>query len=302
MERLYWVLHPQRMLSSVNNFTLLAIPFFVLAGELMNAGGITERLLRFSRNLVGHLKGGLAYVNVVIGLFLGSIVGSANAEAAIRSKMVVPEMEKDGFDRPFAAALTATSSTIGPIHPPSMTFIIYGVVASASIGGLFMAGIIPALLIAAVHFVIIYLYARKRKFTTHPFPGLKEITTSFIQSIPALSIPIIILGGIYSGWFTPTESGAIACFVAIIIGMFYYKTLKLKDFPKIFFNTGVITASVTFIIASANILGWSLSIEQIPQQIASFFMSFTDNPIVVLLIINIILLIVGMFMETTAAI
>lgn len=292
----------QRMLSSVNNFSLLAIPFFVLAGELMNAGGITNKLLKFSKSLMGHFKGGLAYVNVIIGLLLGSIVGSANAEAAIRSKMVVPEMEKDGFDRSFAAALTATSSTIGPIHPPSMTFIIYGVVASTSIGGLFMAGIVPAFLIAIVHFILIYFYVRKRNFAKHAKPNVKEFTISFLDAVPALLVPVIILGGIYSGWFTPTESGAIACVAAIIIGKFYYKTLRMKDLPSIFLSTGIITASVTFIIASANILGWSLSIEQIPQQISSFLLGLTDNVLIILLIINIFLLFVGMFMETTAAI
>lgn len=292
----------QRMFSSVNNFTLLAIPFFVLAGELMNAGGITDKLLKFSRNLMGHFKGGLAYVNVIIGLLLGSIVGSANAEAAIRSKMVVPEMVKDGFDKSFASALTATSSTIGPIHPPSMTFIIYGVVASTSIGGLFMAGIIPAILIAIVHFVIIFFYVRKRKFNTHQRATLNEFFKSFAEAIPALMIPVIILGGIYTGWFTPTESGAIACVVAIIIGKYFYKTLKWGDLPKVFLSTGIITASVTFIIAAANILGWSLSIEQIPQQISTFLLGMTDNLFIILLIINLFLLFVGMFMETTAAI
>ncbi|WP_066307382.1 TRAP transporter large permease [Bacillus sp. FJAT-29814] len=291
----------QRMLSSVNNFTLLAIPFFVLAGELMNAGGITARLLDLSRNLVGHLRGGLAYVNVLIGLFLGAIVGSANAEAAIRSSTIVPEMEKDGFDRRFAAALTTTSSVLGPIHPPSMTFIIYGVVASTSIGALFMAGILPAFLIAAIHFIIVYFYARKRNFEVRKFPPVKQIFLSFLRALPALSIPIIILGGIYSGAFTPTEAGAVACFVAILVGMFYYKTLKISDFPKIFLRTGLITSTVTFIIATANILGWSLALEQIPQQMANYLLTLSDNPYIILFIINILLLIIGMFMEVTAA-
>ncbi|MCM3766306.1 TRAP transporter large permease [Neobacillus niacini] len=291
----------QRMLSSVNNFTLLAIPFFVLAGELMNAGGITARLLDLSRNLVGHLRGGLAYVNVLIGLFLGAIVGSANAEAAIRSSTIVPEMEKDGFDRKFAAALTTTSSVLGPIHPPSMTFIIYGVVASTSIGALFMAGILPAFFIAAIHFIIVYFYARKRNFKVRKFPPVKQIFLSFLRALPALSIPIVILGGIYSGAFTPTEAGAVACFVAILVGMFYYKTLKLSDFPKIFLRTGLITSTVTFIIATANILGWSLALEQIPQQMANYLLTLSDNPYIILFIINILLLIIGMFMEVTAA-
>lgn len=291
----------QRLFSGINNFSLLAIPFFVLAGELMNASGITAKLLAFSRNLVGHLKGGLGYVNVLIGLFLGAILGSANAEAAIRSSTVVPEMEKDGFSRKFASALTATSSVIGPIHPPSIVFIIYAVVASSSVGALFLAGIIPAFLIAFAHMVVIYFYARKKNLDTRPFPSFKKLGKSFLESVPALLIPVVILGGIYSGIFTATESGAIACLVAIIVGMFYYKSLKLSHFPKIFFNAGLITSSVMIIIATANILGWSLTIEQLPQKMAEALLTISDNPYVILLIINIILLIVGMFMEVTAA-
>ncbi|WP_240689012.1 TRAP transporter large permease [Ammoniphilus sp. YIM 78166] len=294
----------QRMFSNVDSFTLLAIPFFILAGELMNSSGITTKLIDFSRSLIGYVRGGIGYVNVFVGVFLGAIVGSANAEAAIRGSMMVPEMEKDGYDRRFAAALTATSSIIGPVHPPSLIFIIYGVAASTSIGALFLAGIIPALLIAVAHIVVVFLYARKKGavLKKHPFPTLKEFMVSFYQAIPALLIPFIILGGIYSGMFTPTESGAIACFVALFIGLFVYRTLKLSDLPRILSHTGIITASITFIIATSNILGWSLTIEQMPQKIAEAILSISNNPTVVLLLINILLLIVGMFMDITAAI
>ncbi|USG64690.1 TRAP transporter large permease [Brevibacillus ruminantium] len=293
----------QRMYSNVDSFTLLAIPFFILAGELMNASGITTKLIGFSRSLIGYVRGGIGYVNVVVALFLGAIVGSANAEAAIRGSMMVPEMEKDGYDRDFSSALTATSSIIGPIHPPSLIFIIYGVAASTSIGALFLAGIIPAFLIAVAHMVVVYFYVRKKgvALKKHPFPTFKEFWLSFYQAIPALLIPLIILGGIYSGIFTPTESGAIACFVALIVGLFVYRTLKLSHLPKILLHTGIITASITFIIATSNILGWSLAIEQLPQKIASVMLAISDSPIVILLLINVLLLIVGMFLDITAA-
>ncbi len=291
----------QRLFSGINDFSLLAIPFFVLAGELMNASGITSRLLALSKNLVGHLRGGLAYVNVLIGLFLGAILGSANAEAAIRSSVVVPEMEKQGFPRKFAAALTATSSVLGPIHPPSIVFIIYAVMTSSSVGAMFLAGIIPAFLIALAHMVVIYFFARKMDLEIHPFPSLKKLFMSIVESLPALSIPLIILGGIYSGMFTPTEAGAVACFVAFVVGVFFYKELKLSQLPRIFFNTGLITSSVTIIISAASIIGWTLTIEQLPQKTAEFLLSLSDNTYVILLLINIFLLIVGMFMEVTAA-
>lgn len=291
----------QRLFSGINDFSLLAIPFFVLAGELMNASGITNRLLTLSKNLVGHLRGGLAYVNVLIGLFLGAILGSANAEAAIRSTVVVPEMERQGFPKPFAAALTATSSVLGPIHPPSIVFIIYAVLTSTSVGAMFLAGIIPAFLIALAHMVVIYFFARKMNLEVQPFPSWKNLFISFLESLPALLIPVIILGGIYSGMFTPTEAGAIACFVAFIVGLFIYKELKLSQLPRIFFNTGLITASVTIIISAASIIGWTLTIERIPQKTAEFLLGLSDNPYVILLIINVFLLIVGMFMEVTAA-
>lgn len=293
----------QRMYSNVDSFTLLAIPFFILAGELMNTSGITTKLIGFSRCLIGYVRGGIGYVNVVVAVFLGAIVGSVNAEAAIRGSMMVPEMEKDGYDRDFSSALTATSSIIGPIHPPSLIFIIYGVAASTSIGALFLAGIIPALLIAIAHMVVVYFYVRKKGavLKKHPFPTLKEFGRSFYEAIPALLIPLIILGGIYSGLFTPTESGAIACFVALIVGFFVYRTLTIADLPKILLQTGLITASITFIIATSNILGWSLAIEQLPQKIAQVMLAISDSPIVILLLINVLLLIVGMFLDITAA-
>ena len=292
---------PQRMLSVINSFTLLAIPLYILAGELMNASGITARLMNFARSLVGYLRGGLGYVNVAVGLFIGAILGSANAEAAIRSSTIVPEMKKDGFDDDFSAALTATSSTIGPIFPPSITFIIYCVISSTSVGAMFLAGVIPAILIALTHAAVIYFYARKRGLKKSPFPPPKEIMRSFLSAVPALLIPVIILGGIFSGKFTATESGAIACLAAVIIGLFVYRELKLKDLPKVIARSGIVTAAISLIVATSNILGWSLAIEQVPRMATELMLSISENPIIILLMINILLLCVGLFIDITAA-
>lgn len=291
---------PQRMLSVINSFSLLAIPLFVLAGELMNASGITAKLIGFARNFIGHLRGGVGYVNIIVGLFLGAILGSATAEAAIRGSTITPEMEKDGYDRDVAAAITATSSTLGPIFPPSIVFILYAVLANVSIGAMFLAGIMPALLIALVHMIFIYFYARKKGLKKHPLPSFKSFSISFLQVIPALLVPVVILGGIFSGKFTATESGAVACLVALIIGLFS-KNIQLSDLPKILLRSAVATAAISIVVATSNILGWALAYEQIPQKAAAAFLAISENPIIVLLLINLLLLIVGMFLDITAA-
>lgn len=298
---MFFRVFPQRMFSALDSFSLLAIPFFVLTGEIMNQGGITTRLIGLVRNLVGHMRGGLAYVNIVVGLFLAAIVGSANAEAAIRSKIIVPEMVKDGYDDDYAAAITATSSIIGPIIPPSMVFIVYGVIAGTSIGALFLAGIVPGLLITGAQLAVAYWYAKRKNFPVRPRSSMKNALSSLVMSIPALLIPLVIIGGVLSGVFTPTESGAIAVVIALLIGFFFYRTLKISHLKSILLDTGIISASVMLIISYANILGWTLAMERVPSTIASALLGISDNPYVILLLINILLLILGMFMETFSA-
>ncbi|WP_134704719.1 TRAP transporter large permease [Ammoniphilus sp. YIM 78166] len=293
---------PQRMFIAADNFSLMAIPLFILAGELMNSGGITKRLTDFSRSLIGHLRGGLAYVNILVSMFLSAIIGSANAVAAIQSTSMVPEMKKDKYDEDYSAAVTAASSIMGPIIPPSMVFIVYGVSASASIGALFIAGIIPGLLLFLAFMVIAYFYARKKNFPTKERVPLSGILQSTLKAIPCLIIPIVIVGGIVSGSFTPTEAGAIGSFIAFVVGMFVYRELKWVDLPGIFTRMGLVTASIMIIVATANIFGWTLAIERIPQMIAEGILNISTNPLVVLLIINILLLIVGCFLEPFAAI
>ena len=293
---------PQRMISSANNFSLMAIPLFVLAGELMNNGGITKRLTDFARSLVSHLRGGLAYVNILVCMFLSAIIGSANAVAAIQSSSMVPEMKKDGYDDDYSSAVTAAGSIMGPIIPPSMVFILYGVAAGTSIGALFLAGIIPGIMLAIGYFCLAYFYAKKKGFPLKERAKIKEVLHTFLKAFPALLIPIFIIGGIISGTFTPTEAGAMGSLIAFIVGMYIYKDLKWKHISTVLVKTGVITASIMIIIATAGIFGWTLTMERIPQMIAQGLLSISENPLVILLIINILLLIVGMFLEPLAAI
>lgn len=292
---------PQRLYSGMENFGLLAIPLFMLTGELMNSGGITNRLVVFARMLVGHVRGGLAYVTVIANMFLASILGSANAQAAMMSKVMVPEMEKEGYNREFASALTLASSIVAPIIPPSMIFIIYGTLSGTSIGGLFMAGIIPGTIFGIGFIALIAYMGYKHNFPRSERASFSAIWGSFVKVLPAILVPFVITVGILSGAFTATESAAVASVIAFVVGMFFYKELKWKSFPKILVNTVIGTATVTFLIAMANLFGWLIAFEQIPQLIANSMLSISDNPFVFLLLVNIFLLIIGTLLDGIAA-
>ncbi|MDH4619066.1 TRAP transporter large permease [Brevibacillus sp. AY1] len=292
---------PMRLFSGLENFGLLAVPLFMLAGELMNGGGITTRLVQFARVFIGHVRGGLAYVTVVANMFLASILGSANAQAAMMSKVMVPEMEKEGYNKEFSSALTLASSIIAPIIPPSMIFIIYGTLSGSSIGGLFMAGIIPGIIYGIGFISLIAYMGYKNNYPKSERATAKEMVKSTVSVLPALLVPIIIIFGILSGAFTATESAGIACLIAFIVGAFLYRELDLKKLPQIFINTVISTATVTFLIAMANIFGWMIAFEQIPQLIANSMLSISDSPFVFLLLVNIFLLLIGMILDGIAA-
>lgn len=292
---------PQRLYSGMENFGLLAIPLFMLTGELMNSGGITNRLVVFARMLVGHVRGGLAYVTVIANMFLASILGSANAQAAMMSKVMVPEMEKEGYDREFASALTLASSIVAPIIPPSMIFIIYGTLSGTSIGGLFMAGIIPGTIFGVGFVALIAYLGYKHDFPRSERASFNQIWGSFVSVLPALLVPLVITVGILSGAFTATESAAVASFIAFIVGLFFYRELKWKHLGKILVNTVIGTATVTFLIAMANLFGWLIAFEQIPQMIANSMLSISDNPFVFLLLVNLFLLLIGTLLDGIAA-
>ena len=292
---------PMRLYSGLDNFGLLAIPLFMLAGELMNGGGITKRLVTFSRVLFGHVRGGLAYVTVVANMFLASILGSANAQAAMMSKVMVPEMEKEGYTKEFSSALTLASSIVAPIIPPSMIFIIYGTLSGTSIGGLFMAGIIPGILYGIGFISLIAFIGYKYNFQKTKKATGKEVLKSTFSVLPALLVPFIIIAGILSGAFTATESAAIASLVAFLVGSLLYRELTFNKIPGILINTVIATATVTFLIAMANIFGWMIAFEQIPQMIVTAMTSLSDNPFVFLFLVNILLLLLGAVLDGIAA-
>lgn len=292
---------PQRLYSGMESYGLLAIPLFMLAGELMNSGGITKRLVNVAKTFFGHYLGGLAYVNVIANMMLAAIIGSATAQIAMMSRTMVPEMEKAGYSKPFATATTAAAGLLGPIIPPSMMFIIYGVSSGASIGEMFIAGVIPGILLGLSFMIVIAVIGFKAKWPKQNRATVKEMGDSLFKVIPALIVPVVIIVGILSGVFTATESAAIASVVALVVGLVVYRELKLTEIPKVLINTVITTAVITILIAMANIFGWMLSFEQVPQQIAAWMVDFSDNPIVFLLLVNIFLLLIGMFMDGIAA-
>ncbi len=293
----------QRMFTGVDSFPLMAVPLFVLAGELMNRGGTTLRLVGFANALVGRIRGGLAHTNIVASMFLGGISGSAVADASAIGTVLVPGMVRAGYDKAFSAALTAASSTMGPIIPPSIFMVIMGVTTGLSIGALFAAGIIPGLLIGFSMMGLAYLMAIRRGY-----PRVEEPFTAaflwgqFKQAGPALLAPLIILGGILGGVFTPTEAAAVALFYAAILGRFVYRELDWAGIKQVFVDGAVTTAVLLLIIAMANVFAWVLTAEQIPNRIAAMLLGLTENPYLILLLINLFLLFVGMFLEGGAAI
>lgn len=291
---------PQKMFSGIDNFGLLAVPLFMLAGELMNGGGITKRLVAFAKVLIGHYQGGLAYVTVIANMFLASILGSANAQAAMMSKVMVPEMEKEGYTREFSSAITLASSIVAPIIPPSMLFIIYGTLTGASIANLFMAGIIPGIMLGIGFIIVIGMMNRKQQFPKSGKASIGMIFKTFVQVIPAMLIPFTIIYGILGGVFTPTESASIACIIAFIIGI-GYRELKMKALPTILVNTVVNTATISFLIVMANLFGFIIAYEKIPQFVAESMLSLSDNPLIFLLLVNIFLLLVGTVLDGIAA-
>ncbi|WP_102273111.1 TRAP transporter large permease [Cytobacillus massiliigabonensis] len=292
----------QKMFNSADSFTLMAVPFFILAGKLMETGGISKRLMNFAGSLVGGMHGGLAMVSIVTCMFFAAVSGSAAATTAAVGSILIPAMVKKGYDKSFATAIQAAGGTIGVMIPPSVPLILFGVIAGASIGDLFIAGIMPGIFVGISLIFVAYFISRKRGYGKEEKSSFKEIAISFKDAILALLMPIIILGGIYGGIFTPTEGSVVAVVYGLIVGLFIYKEIKWKDLPEIFISSGVTSAVILFIISCASIFGFILTREQIPLQITDAMLGITTNAIMILIIINIILLIVGTFLETSAAI
>lgn len=300
-EGLVLITIPQRMIAGIDNFAFLAVPFFILAGNLMNTGGITRRLFRFATSIVGFIPGGLGHANVVGSIIFAGMSGAAIADAGGLGTIEIKAMQDEGYDTDFSAAVTAASSTIGPIIPPSIPMILYAAFGGVSVGKLFMAGAVPGLLMGVSLMVMIYVMSVRRKYPVHSRLDFGEMWISFREGLLPLFTPIIILGGIMGGIFTPTEAAVVASAYALLLGVVVYREIQLSELPGIILNTAVTTAIVLFIISAASIYGWLLAREQVPQTVAKLLFSITTNPHLVLLIMIGFLLIIGCFMETAAS-
>ncbi len=290
-----------KLFSGLDSFPFLAMPFFILAGEIMNHIGITQQLMRFAQVLVGHFRGGLAHANMLASVMFGGLTGAATADAAAFGKTLVPAMVEKGYRRDYACAVTAAGSIIGPTIPPSGLMVIYGSLLGVSIGGLFAAGILPGLAICAACMVLIAIGARRNRLPDpEPRATLAEVARTFGSSLAALLMPVIILGGILGGIVTPTEAASIAVAYALLLGMFVYRNVGVADLYRMLLSTARITGVIFVIIAFASMLGWWMSFEQIPQAIASGVLSISENRYVVILLIVAVLLVIGTVMDITA--
>lgn len=293
----------KELVTSVDSFPLMAVPFFILAGEIMGKGGISERLFNFANALVGNKTGGFAMATIVTCMFFAAISGSGPATVAAIGGIMIPAMVRQGYDKKFATATVAAAGSIGVIIPPSIPMVIYGVVGGASIGDMFIAGIIPGFIVGIAMLLWAYIYSKKKGYKgLEEKTSLANILKTLWEAKWALVIPIIILGGIYGGIFTPTEAAVIAVVYGIIAGLFLYRELSFKDMPKIFADSALTTATVLIIVGSATAFGRLLTIEQIPTQVANFMLSISENQIILILLITLLLLLVGCFMDTLAAI
>ena len=294
---------PQRMFAGINQFPLLAIPLFMLAGQIMNVGDITARLVRFANAVVGHLRGGLAHVNILSSIMFAGLSGSAVADTSALGSILIPAMERDGYTRRFAAAVTAASSIIGPIIPPSIIMIVYAYVMQVSVGGLFAAGFVPGLIMGGLLMAMTVFLARRRNYPKRERRAPPaELWTSFRGAFLPMLTPIIILGGILSGVFTPTEAAAAAVIYALALSLFVTRSMKFGDLPRVLLRAGLSSAAILLVIGAAVAFGWIAAVSRIPDALGTALLSVSDNTYVLLFLINLLLLVVGMFLDAGPAI
>lgn len=297
-----WLIIPSSMFNGMDSFPLMAVPFFILAGELMNKGGIAEKLINLANALVGHVRGGLGHATVVSNTMLAMDTGSALAQVAAIGRIMIPAMERSGYPRAYATGIACAASLLGPIIPPSITMVIYAVAAGASVGALFLSGVVPGLMIAVSLMTYIYLRARRTgQQPIHRFSALRVLRAAF-EALPALAMPAIILGGVFAGVMTPTESAAVAVLYALLVGLFVFRRLSWSDVYDCLLTTALLTSFIMLIVGAARIFSDLLASEQVPQAIVRGLLRITQDPNLLLLLINLLLLVVGCLMDTTAAI
>jgi tripartite ATP-independent transporter DctM subunit len=301
-DRLTPLLLMNEMYKSYNSFLLLAVPFFLLAANIMNAAGITDRLIRLSRSMVGHLPGGLGHVNVVVSMLFAGISGSSTADAAGIGSLLIPQMKKQGYSSSFSVAITACSSVMGVVIPPSILMVVWGGLMSVSIGGLFLAGVIPGILIAGSQMLAVFVFAKIYNYPMYTRSSLKEFLVAFIHALPPLMTPLIIVGGIVAGFFTPTEASVIAVLYSVILGGLFYKTIGVHNIPSILFNSAKFAAMSLFCIGTASAFGWLLAYFKIPLAVVAFLEPYGVGPTSTGLIVACSFLLIGMFIDAIPAI
>jgi C4-dicarboxylate transporter, DctM subunit len=293
---------PQMLFSGIDSFAFMAVPFFMLAGAFMSGGGVTKRLIRFAYALVGSLWGGLAQVVAVTAMFFAAISGSSAATTAAIGTTMIDEMERKGYNREFAASAVAAAGTVGIVIPPSITMVVYAVVANVSVGEMFLAGFIPGILMGLTMMIVSFFISKKNGWRGDGKFSFRELVKAFKDSFFALLTPVIIIGGIYGGIFTPTEAAAVAAVYGLLIGLFVYKELKFKDIPKLIFNAVINTVIIMFLVGASSVFGWMLTYMQVPHRLAMSVMSSTMTPIAFLMIINVLFLIAGTMVNASAAV
>ncbi|MDT8902017.1 TRAP transporter large permease [Anaeroselena agilis] len=291
----------QTAFAGMASFPLLAIPLFMLAGNLMNEGGLTQDLVRFARLLLGHISGGLGLATILASAIFAAISGAAVATAVAIGMVMIPAMKQAGYEEDVSAAVTATASCMGPIIPPSIPFIVYGVIANVSIGALFLGGVAPGALLGIGLMVYMWYIARKRKYPVEKQASFKEVVVGAWQALPALLMPVIIMGGILSGVFTPTEAAGVVTVYAFVVGVFFYRRLKWKRLPTVLLNAGLESAMIMLLLGLSEPFSWVVAVEQLPQMMIEAIRQVSDSPWVVLLLVNLALILVGIPIETAPA-
>lgn len=292
----------QRMFTSIDSFSFMAVPFFMLAGAFMSEGGVTKRIVDFSMALVGALAGGLALVVAVAGMFFAALSGSSAATTAAIGSAMIDEMEKRGYPRSFAAAVVASGGTVGIVIPPSITMVVYGSIANTSIADLFMAGFVPGILMGVTMCIVSWVISKKNGYRGEGQFSVMRIIRSTRECFWALMMPVIILGGIYTGIFTPTEAAAVAAVYGALVGLFIYRELKFSDLPRTLLSAAYNTTMIMFVVGAANLFGWILTNAQVPHMLAQAFADITTNPLIFMLLVNVLLLFIGTLINASAAV